>query len=298
MPELIVFSGLPGSGKSTFAKELKGYKVHSSDDLRKELFGDENCQDKNSELFDELHKRIITDLKSDSDVVFDATNISYKTRMSFLEKIKKIDCKKTSYLFATPYEDCIKRDMVRERSVGEQVIKNMYMNFYIPQRYEGFDDIKIIWNYEKSDFNIVKCLMELDDIDHGNPHHSLSIGKHLDKCADELGKMINNDMEHELLRTAAQSHDLGKKFVKTYNPDKGYFTYYQHHLVGAYDSMFYLKNSGYPESEILEVANLIQWHMQLYFLESEKSKEKFKKLVGEKTYSELVLLNDADMLAK
>ena len=42
MPELIMLVGLPGSGKSTYAAQykVKGYHVHSSDDIREELFSD------------------------------------------------------------------------------------------------------------------------------------------------------------------------------------------------------------------------------------------------------------------
>ena len=47
-PILLMLVGLPGSGKSTYCKTYKNFKVHSSDALREELFGDESCQDKNA----------------------------------------------------------------------------------------------------------------------------------------------------------------------------------------------------------------------------------------------------------
>ena len=61
MPVLVMLMGLSGSGKSTLAEEyakLSGGKVFSSDKIREELFGDENDQTHNGEVFNELHKRI------------------------------------------------------------------------------------------------------------------------------------------------------------------------------------------------------------------------------------------------
>ena len=94
MANMIMMVGIQGSGKSTFAKNMKDYVVHSSDELRKELFGSVNYQEKNNELFDELHKRIINDLKKGKNVIYDAMNISYKRRILFLEKLNNIACKK------------------------------------------------------------------------------------------------------------------------------------------------------------------------------------------------------------
>ena len=63
MGKFIMLVGLPGSGKSTFAKNL-GYNIFSSDELRKELWGDESKQGNNTELFTELHRRIKKALKN------------------------------------------------------------------------------------------------------------------------------------------------------------------------------------------------------------------------------------------
>ena len=53
---LIMLTGLPSSGKSKIANDYKnmGYKVHSSDELRIELFGDVKYQNNNGKLFEEL----------------------------------------------------------------------------------------------------------------------------------------------------------------------------------------------------------------------------------------------------
>lgn len=61
MSKVIVMSGLPGSGKSAKAKELAvtyNADIVSSDALRLELFGDENDQEHNEEIFTEMKKRV------------------------------------------------------------------------------------------------------------------------------------------------------------------------------------------------------------------------------------------------
>ena len=78
--KLTMLIGVSGVGKSTFAKQLKDAGeidlIISSDALRAELFGDENEQNRNNELFNELHNRIRKALKEGKRVGYDATNLS------------------------------------------------------------------------------------------------------------------------------------------------------------------------------------------------------------------------------
>ena len=68
MRKLIMLVGLPGSGKSTYAKRYKEensteeVEILSSDTLRKEMFG-YLCQDRNQELFSEMFKRTVSFFK-------------------------------------------------------------------------------------------------------------------------------------------------------------------------------------------------------------------------------------------
>lgn len=91
-PFLIMMCGLPGSGKSTFAENsitvtsgVKQYKpvIHSSDGLRKEIYGNESTQGDANKVFGELHKRIKNDLIAGKDVIYDATCIKRNSVFSF-----------------------------------------------------------------------------------------------------------------------------------------------------------------------------------------------------------------------
>lgn len=302
MTKFIMMVGLPGSGKSLRAKNLavkENAIIHSSDNLRQELFGDKNTQDNNEELFKELHRRIKQDLKGEQNVIYDATNISYKRRKAFLEELKKINCEKICYLVATPYEKCLDQNKSRKRQIPEYVIKKMYLSFYIPQYYEGWDKINIIWNDEEYNFDIHELFNGangLNKISQDNPNHTLTIGEHCLKCAGICEELVD-DFE---LNMAALYHDIGKRFTKQFKNSKGEDTdiahYYQHHLVSAYDSMFYLR--WLDDYTMLNVVKYIQWHMQPFFIKTDKAKNKLINLIGQTAYEKLLILHKADKLAK
>ena len=300
MTKLIYLIGLPASGKSYYAKQLSeqyNAKIYSSDNLREELFGDVNECNRNEELFKELYRRVKNSLSNGESVILDSTNLSYKKRKAILEEMKKYNCENICYLIATPYERCLEQNLHRERKVPEHIIKKMYMNINIPMFVEGFDEINIIYNMDK-EFNSIELFNELDEINQENIHHTLTIGKHCKKCAEILTKHCDCN-----LKFAGLFHDIGKKFTKSFKNSKGEVTenatYYQHHLVSAYDSLFYLKDieEGITKDDILEITNLIQWHMRL-FNETEKSKKKFINMAGQEFYDKLLLLHDADRNAK
>ena len=131
MAEFIMLVGLPASGKSTYAEGLKeqGYSVHSSDAIREELTGDVNSQDKNTDVFSVLHKRIKSDLENGISCVYDATNISMKRRKAFLDELRKFECAKKCVLFAVPVEMCKDRNQNRERKVPDETYDRMLKNF-------------------------------------------------------------------------------------------------------------------------------------------------------------------------
>ena len=300
MNNFTMMVGLPGGGKSTYAKELSKTTnaiIHSSDSLREELFGDVNECNKNEELFKELHRRIKNDLSNGKNVVYDATNINYKKRTSFLQEIKKFSCYKKCILIATPYEDCLEYNLKRERQVPEHVIKKMYKNIFIPQWYEGWDDIEIKFN-NKKEYVITNLMHRLKEIEQDNSNHTLTIGNHCLKCLELVEQKTNNIN----LSYAALLHDIGKEFTKEFKNSKGEDTveahYYQHHLVSAYDSIFYLDSIQNNNFDLFKTIALITWHMQPFFIKTEKAKNKFVKLVGQEFYHDIMLLHEADKMAK
>lgn len=297
-PTLWMMCGLAASGKSTKAKEL-AYQYNaiicSSDELRIEMFGDVDCQDRNQELFVELYRRVKDHLRNGLNVIIDSTNISYKRRMEFLNQLKNIPCDKTCVVMATPYEECLKRNSQRERKVPEYVIKRMYMNFTIPYWYEGWDDIFVI-GPRCEDYNVEDVVNVLNDYDQGNDHHSLTLGEHLWKAYEYI---VEKDRNDSVVSMAAILHDIGKPFCRTEVNARGVHDgnahYYNHHFISAYDSLFVN-----ALRDRLEIAIRIMWHMQPYFWEKtndEKQHNKYRKLWGEKLYQDIMQIHAADKYA-
>ncbi len=298
MNNFVMFCGIPASGKSYLInylyKHTNNLVVHSSDDLRLKMFGDINDNEHNNMIFETLHQYIIADLKRGKNVVYDATNISYKRRVEFLKRINFINCYKMCIWVATPYEICIEQNKNRERSIPEEAIKRMYLNFYVPQYFEGWDNVFIIYNSKGIKFSIQELFEKLNKIEQETPYHTKTIGQHCLACESLMTKKdTTGDI---ILLQAAKLHDIGKEFTKTYNSEKKRCVYYNHQFVSAYNAVFYL-----PEFRIrerLEIIKYIQWHMLPFVNTSEKTKNKYNNLLGEQFIKNIELLHECDINAK
>ena len=150
-PTFTMLVGIPGCGKSTYAKNrLQCYnnevKLFSSDEIRKELWGDESCQQEPFKVFNLMHERALTALKNGYDVIYDATNLTRKSRkgiMSLLPAYVKTEC----VIVWAPIEECIKRDSERARQVGEETIMTMCKRFEAPFYDEGFNEMSRLNTY-------------------------------------------------------------------------------------------------------------------------------------------------------
>ena len=305
MVEFIMLVGLPGCGKSSYAKKLKdeGYIIHSSDAIREELFGDVNSQKDNTKVFDVLHKRIKDDLTKGISCVYDATNMSMKRRKAFLDEISKISCSKKCVLFVVPIEVCKEWNQKRERKVPNDVYDKMLKAFWVPAFYEGWNTIRVVTVKAPYPFKYESMIGFSQD----NSHHSLDLFDHCFK-AYKYAHEKNFPLE---VQCAAKYHDCGKMYTKTFIDTKGNKTeeahYYGHENYSAY---IFLVNSftgcdvvlNYEKgnsNKYLYIANLINWHMRPYtsWEQSEKSLRRDKELIGEKMYEDIMMLHEADVAA-
>lgn len=310
---LIMLVGIPASGKSYVANmmlnegnEIDDFNivVHSSDALRAELFGDVNEQGQNNELFKELHKRIIEDLRKGNTVIYDATNINRKRRIAFLNELKhnKVKCKKICVLVLATYEECVLNNSKRERSVPQNVIERMYKHFEPPIIQEGWDSITVVYNVNDPDsmykYTIDQFFTGETDacsIDQDNKHHSKTIGDH---CIATYEYLKKSNPDDTVIQVAGLLHDCGKPFTKSRRLPNGtednQSHYYNHANVGAYDSFFYTMSLQMPYADRVSVAHLICEHMKPFDWKLDKTKEKYKKLYGKLNYDRLIDLNEAD----
>jgi predicted kinase len=295
-PKLILLVGIPGSGKTTFAKNyISNYHeqaIHiSSDSIRSELYGDESIQGDPAEVFSIMQKRTIEALNNGNHVIYDATNITRKDRASIIgicPKFVKIQC----YIIWAPIEVCIERDTKRERTVGKEVINRMLKRFQAPYVDESIEDIYI--EYSIKDFDsteYTKNILEAMKIEHDNPHHTLNI---LDHCC-EAARYVADKCSYDPIWFATVCHDIGKPYVKSFIDSKGnpceQAHYYQHQCVGAW--MFYGVTSmiDWPQLYYPKIAWLISTHMDPFL------NTKYYKNLPPFLKRDIDLLHEADLAA-
>ena len=305
-PNLIVMVGLSGSGKSTKAERLSkklNAKIISSDNIREELTGDINNQTENERVFKEVYKRIRNELERGSNVIFDSTAINMKSRRKLFYEIQGIDCKVIAHIIPTPYSICQNRNKSRERVVPEEVIRRQRLNFEIPFKEEGFEDIIIDgWqdhDWTVDDANMIELPFNLmEDFDQKNSHHQFSLSHH---CA-LAGIFANNTLKffgetNKALENAAYIHDIGKLETQSIGED-GQAHYYNHSNVGTYSLLSNLDClSCNTYEEVLKVLFYVNYHMHPFFLNTDKSKEKWESIFGKQNMRDLMLLNMCDKRA-
>jgi hypothetical protein len=135
-----------------------------------------------------------------------------------------------------------------------------------------------------------------------NPHHTLTLGDHLDAARDYC-------IEHgfpESVCEAAWYHDTGKLYTKRFMNSRGEPSetahFYGHENYSAY--LYLCEKAGEMTSaaafeDMLYIANLINWHMRPLNVwdRNPAREEKDRSLMGGSMYRDLMLLNQADRAA-
>jgi predicted kinase len=307
MPTFTMMVGVAGSGKSTIAAQIAastGALIVSSDAIRGEIYGDENCQTDPGKIFNIVHQRIHKALLEGKDVVMDATNLSCKRRMAFLRGLNMPNVKKNCIVVITTPEDIEERMRTRERKVPMEVVHKQLCQFQCPNYYEGWDYITVEYNSDtEACRGSYRQLWRECDIPHDNPHHTLSIKEHMNKAADVAEDLAWKSVDLSLVneRWVACIHDIGKPRCKTFTDRNGNPTeiahYRNHQNYSAYYSLIFDgADFDIPEKDSLDNACLIQWHMEHYLRKGE-ALLKFYAMFPPKLRKRLHCLEDADRAA-
>ena len=300
LPTLFVLVGIQCSGKSTWARTLKVSTI-SSDELRKEFPTYDN-----DKIFRELYKRANNALRLGCSVIIDSTAITIKSRRKMLNAIK-VPCIKKAIIFNTPYEECRERLIKRNKEenshkVPLEVQRKYLESFEVPFKEEGFEFIQLYNELEEDVIknNEIQIWKKLRGFNQNNKYHTQTLDKHLQSTFNYLRD--NKLSENISLLQASLYHDIGKLFTQKYKEGDTNAHYYNHANVGAY---WFLCNGGilsegfegyrYLEGETLDCVFYINYHMKLYDLGTQKSKDKWGKIFGEEKFRNLRLLHEADM---
>ena len=286
MPKFIMLVGLPAAGKDTWAREyIKKHPntvIHSSDDIREELYGDASCQNNPEKVFEIMAARTIKSLQEGKDVIYNATNLKQKKRKLIHNQVKKqTNAICYCYVFIAPIEVCKERNATRERKVSEHVYDKMLRSFQVPSVNEGFEDIDTIWAWDgdSSEYEreIIKKVIAFGD--QKNPHHTYTLFEHCEIC----GK-IATKKDYWQVEVAARIHDYGKIYTQSFD-EEGVAHYYGHEGYSAYLSLCF----GYP----LETAQIVNYHMFPYT----NGANVWRDRLGKKLWKKIKLLHECDELA-
>ena len=265
--------GLPYSGKSYFVNKYKAENdiYISSDEIRKELYGDESDQTNPSKVFEIMYKRTCKALSENKSVWYDATNIKSKYRSHLLNSLKHkfSDVHYKCYVMCTPFKILLIRQQNRDRFVPATVIDKMIRQFEVPMYYEGWDEIELVRMPDiVTRFNADRYLENNKNVAHDNPHHTLNIFDHMKVAASNYCEDMvkENNVQELIIYNTLKYHDIGKYYCKAFVDAKGIKSntahYYNHENVGAY----YILTSNIINSDyaLLIIAWLINNHMKFY----------------------------------
>lgn len=132
MTTLHITRGLPGSGKSTWAREWvaadpRNRSRVNRDDLRAMLYGATHglTHDQEAHVTSASHSLALAHLRRGLDVVADDTNLRAKYVTNWRQIAERAGAALEVHDFEVPVETAIARDAQRDKPVGEDVIRGM-----------------------------------------------------------------------------------------------------------------------------------------------------------------------------
>jgi tRNA uridine 5-carbamoylmethylation protein Kti12 len=136
---LYAVCGIPGSGKTTYSRQLAkelGAKLYCYDERP-----DGNHLGKIESSHIEMWRDIFTDLNNGEDVICDDLHTTKRERVSILHAVNDSNCKKVLIVMETPLEVCLERNANRINRLPDNVVKAIHRSYEPPTFGEGWDEI-------------------------------------------------------------------------------------------------------------------------------------------------------------
>lgn len=129
--EMIIFIGIPASGKSSLYKELFfNSHIRISMDLL-------NTRNKEGKLLRYC-------FETQSKMVIDNTNVTREDRKKYIELAKQNKYEVIGYYFESTVQDSLERNKNRKDTINETGVKAKYKELEKPLHQEGFDHIRTV----------------------------------------------------------------------------------------------------------------------------------------------------------
>jgi len=141
IPKFTMMVGLPGSGKTYYAKSIKGKNTVL---LQSHVYSEKFYHNQNRNrkaAFKAMIKTTVKMLKKGKNVIYDATNVVLEDRLQVLQEIEEIPCEKICVIFATAVEQCVEWDELTETPASEKAIRRMMLKWCTPCLDEGWDKV-------------------------------------------------------------------------------------------------------------------------------------------------------------
>ena len=134
---VFLMAGLPLAGKDTYIGEhLKEIPIVSLDDIRQEW--GVSPADGSGAVADEARKRARVFLRRKESFVWDATNTVLSTRQKLRRLFEDYGARVITVYVEAPYEELLRRNKKRDRSVPEAVIDRMLEKMDMVEPSEGY----------------------------------------------------------------------------------------------------------------------------------------------------------------
>lgn len=145
-PRLYVLVGLPGSGKTTYARKVLGHAIRVSlDDLRLMLHGRTFDARYEPAVAVVGHAALSAVLANagvwGTDVVFDATNLTREWRRRSLQLAASHGVPAVAVYLECPLDVAMARNRRRKRPVPDEVMARFYSQLEPPGESEGFAEV-------------------------------------------------------------------------------------------------------------------------------------------------------------
>lgn len=234
--EMIITVGLPASGKTTYAMQMvrtDGYTNVNRDDIRQMVCGGWTGKPEDEALVTQIqHAAIVSALKKQQKVIVSDTGLNRGIVKGLVKIAQNWGATVSFAYFDTPLAECIKRDDIREckgeRFVGEQVIRDMYKRYGMPNHddliVEGTPREKYVPDTSKPNAIIV-------DLDGTVALHNRS--------PYDYDQLHTDDPYEAVVRCVKNEYALGTTILFT---------------------------SGRPDSHVLETVRWIKHHMNINVL--------------------------------